>query len=1044
MHVTSFRAPAKTFSMLGKNLASVLVLMFLVSSSAFTVGESAIAVLYDERLPAADARSAPASVLRRALPDAQFLSPAELNNRLHAAKLLVLPYGSAFPETCWSEIYGFLERGGNLLVLGGRPFTRAAYQEGEKWRLRDYSVGYSRRLGIDQYQTTAGSAGLSFETNPDIPLSIPAFAWSQAFSPIIHLSFVDVYDRQGSAGSIDAKLDTLAWGSREGRRISAPLIQIDHLRNSFDHGRWILVDAELAPEFYGASTAPTIVRLLAEQALRGAEEFTVRPTVPLYLPGEPVELEVRWNSTSSQDAALSVVIPGENQALDFKTAAIPLPLSGPLVYPPVKQKGLHIVDAQLAVEGKVRAIYHSAFWIRDDPYLHSGPKLGVNDHYFELDGRPQAVIGTTYMSSEVQRLYFDHPNVYVWDRDLRQIHDAGLNMIRTGWWTGWDKFVDENGLPYERTLRTLEAYLITARKYGLPVQFTFFAFLPEVLGGVNPYLDPAAVRKQKALVSSVAERFREVPFLAYDVINEPSFSKHLWTMRPNGDPIEAEQWNKWLTKRYPNRAALATAWNVPIDSVQGTVPLPEDMDFARRGIYTGHNSLKIYDYSLFAQQSFADWVGELSSSIRQSGSNQLVTVGQDEGGFQDRPSPAFFGPHLDFTTNHTWWQNDSLLWDSLVGKQPGKPLLIQETGLQRELNLDQTSRRTPESEAALFERKMAMSFVLGSGALEWLWNTNSYMTEGNETPIGALRADGTEKPEATVMRNFAKFGALLSPHLRSPRPSQVAIIASQCAQYSAVADLQIQAQRKSVRAIAYYARLTPYLIYENQIENMGVPKLAVLPSAQALTEQAWSALLRYVASGGNLLITGSVDRDEHWQRVDRARSLVAGARTIPITYHNASLLPHDASPMPALKRLYESPLSFDLEAQSWLESLRFPGGSFMELKHGKGTIFWAAEPVELAQGELASADLYSYVAARMGLRPQLELLQPLSPGVMVYPIVLEDSVLYVIVSDNAEDTKVDFRDGSTGVRLVLNLGAERAALALIGQKEKNLLGKYGF
>ena len=91
------------------------------------------------------------------------------------------------------------------------------------------------------------------------------------------------------------------------------------------------------------------------------------------------------------------------------------------------------------------------------------------------------------MSSEVQRLYFEHPNVYVWNQDLAQIHDAGLNMIRTGWWTGWDKFSDENGQPYERTLRTIEAYLMTARKYGLPVQFNFFAFLPDVLGGANRF-----------------------------------------------------------------------------------------------------------------------------------------------------------------------------------------------------------------------------------------------------------------------------------------------------------------------------------------------------------------------------------------------------------------------------------------------------------------------------------------------------------------------------------------------------------------------------
>ena len=131
-------------------------------------------------------------------------------------------------------------------------------------------------------------------------------------------------------------------------------------------------------------------------------------------------------------------------------------------------------------------------WIRDEAYLHSGPPFSVNRDYFELDGHPLAVVGTTYMSSEVQRLYFEHPNVYMWNQDLGQIHDAGLNMIRTGWWTGWDKFCDENGQPYERTLRTIEAYLMTARKYGLPVQFNIFAFLPDVLGGTNAFLDPAS------------------------------------------------------------------------------------------------------------------------------------------------------------------------------------------------------------------------------------------------------------------------------------------------------------------------------------------------------------------------------------------------------------------------------------------------------------------------------------------------------------------------------------------------------------------------
>jgi hypothetical protein len=1021
-------------------LAVLLISVF--SSVVVFSADNAIVIFHESGFPAADSAAAP-DFLLQTLPGARFASADELKNRLNSANLLVLPYGSAFPEPAWPEIQSFLQRGGNLLVLGGRPFSRAAYRDGGSWKLRDYSVRYMRPLMIDQYQPTPGSDGLKFESNSDIPLVLPQFAWKQGFSPIIHLSAVDLYNRGGSAGSIDSNLDALAWGSKDGRRMSAPVIQIDHLRNGFDGGRWIFVDAELSSDFYNNAVAPELIRKLADQALRGAEEFTVGPVLPLYLPGEPVELDVQWNASRKGDAAVLVSIQPEGQPTQFKTAPIPLPLSKPLAYPAPREKGLHIISAVLSVGEQTRT-YHSAFWVRDLDYLRSGPKLGVNENYFQLDDNPLAVIGTTYMSSDVQRLYFDHPNVYVWDRDFSQIHDAGLNMIRTGWWTGWDKFADENGVPYERTLRTLEAYLMTARKYGLPVQFNFFAFLPEVLGGVNPYLDPEAIRKQKILVASVAARFHDVPFLAYDLINEPSFSKHLWTMRPNGDWIETQKWNDWLNKHYSTREALAAAWNVPITAVQGTIALPEDVDFNPRGMYNGHNSLKIYDYEMFAQESFAGWVRAMSDGIRDSGSQQLITVGQDEGGFQDRLSPAFFSPYVDFTTNHSWWQNDSILWDSLVAKQPGKAMLIQETGLQRELNLDESSRRSPENEAALFERKVAMSFVQGSGAIEWLWNTNSYMTEGNETPIGALRADGTEKPEATVMRNFAKFATALSPHLNNPEASQVAVIASQAAQYSAISDTQIEAQRKAVRALAYYDRLTPYLIYENQINKMGSPKLAILPSAQALGEVAWQQLLKYVDGGGNLLITGPVDRDEHWQKVDRAAKLLPDAHTIPLTYHNATVFPQDASPAANLQRLRNSPLSFDLQAQGSRESVRFRNASFTEINHGKGRIFWAAEPVELAAGDQATADVYSYVAGRVGIQPQFELATPLSSGVMAYPVTLEDSVLYVFVSDSAQDSNIDLRDKATGVRISLNLPAENAALALVGKKEKAVIANCGY
>jgi len=1011
-----------------------LVLSELGAHPLFAQGSNAVVMFNDAGFPAADSAAPSLQQLQALLPKAQPASVEQLNTLLSAptTRLLVLPYGSAFPEEAWPEIRQFLDRGGNLLVLGGRPFTRAAHHDTAGWHLREYSVRFIRSLMIDQYQPTPASDGLEFQSNPDVSVQIPQFAWKRAYSPVIRLSAVDLYRRSGSAGSIDARLDALAWGVKDGRKLAAPAIQIDHIRNAFVGGRWIFVDAELNSDFYSGPT----VRALADQALRGSEEFDVRPTLPLYLPGEPVQLDISWYSVQPSSAPLAVKISAYPEDQPSKRSEITVTLPGAqVILPAPNGKGLYIIEARLMEGDRVRAIYRSGFWVRDEAYLRSGPRLTVNNDYFELDGRPLAVVGTTYMSSEVQRLYFEHPNVYVWNRDLGQIHAAGLNMIRTGWWTGWEKFFDENGKPYEKTLRTLEAYLMTVRKNGLPVQFTFFAFLPDVLAGVNPYLDPEVVCRQQTLVSAVVGRFHDVPWLAWDLINEPSFSRRLWTMYPNGDPIELQKWNEWLNKRYPDRAALAAAWNLPVAKVQGAIPVPDEIEFTPRGMYVGRNSLQVYDFVLFGQESFAKWVETMRDTIRGAGSQQLVTVGQDEGGIVDRLSPTYWGQFADFTTNHTWWQNDHVLWDSVFAKQAGKAMLIQETGLQRELQMDEVVRRDPEGEAALLERKVATSFIQGAGAIEWLWNTNSYMTESNETPIGLVRPDATEKPEAAVMRAFAEIAKPLAEQLREPQLPWIAIITSQAVQFSTLGDVQLEAQRKAVRALAYYDRLTPHAISESQIAKLGSPKLAILPSPQALTETAWRALLAYANDGGNLLITGPVDRDEHWQPVTRSAELKIGAVVEPLTYHNAAITAGGRT----------IPLTFDQQRQSVLDSLRFTDGSTLkELPYGKGRVFWVACPVELAEGVQAAADLYAYVAGRVGISPMFELQAALSPGILIFPTLLRDSVLYVMVSDNADDARIDLRDKLTGVRLTLQLPAQHAALAVIGRQQKTVVVKYGF
>src|SRR5699024_6531608 len=149
---------------------------------------------------------------------------------------------------------------------------------------------------------------------------------------------------------------------------------------------------------------------------------------------------------------------------------------------------------------------------------------------------------------------------------------------------------------------------------------------------------------------------------------------------------------------------------------------------------------------------------ELSDTIKTIAPGQLVTVGQDEALAAQRPSPFFYSEVTDYTSNHSWWLLDDLIWDGIFTKSPDKPNLIQETGIMYVENANGQARRSEEELRNILERKYAYAFSTGSaGAVQWLWNTNFYMNNINESNIGAIRADGTEKPETNVSYDFGSF-----------------------------------------------------------------------------------------------------------------------------------------------------------------------------------------------------------------------------------------------------------------------------------------------
>ena len=176
----------------------VATLAFLLSGLAAAQDKSAVVILAEPGFPGADSAVANPQQLARSISGAQPASVEQLRQllTLPTTALLVLPYGSAFPEEAWPEIHQFLQRGGNLVVLGGQPFTRAAYRDHGSWKLRPYSMRYIRPLMIDQYQTTPGSEGMQFQANPEIPLQLPHFRGNarsaRSFGSVLSISTGEV------------------------------------------------------------------------------------------------------------------------------------------------------------------------------------------------------------------------------------------------------------------------------------------------------------------------------------------------------------------------------------------------------------------------------------------------------------------------------------------------------------------------------------------------------------------------------------------------------------------------------------------------------------------------------------------------------------------------------------------------------------------------------------------------------------------------------------------------------------------------------------
>ncbi len=871
-----------------------LVLFFAVIASTFMAVQlnaqtgpaslnGKVACFLSDGFPTVDSPRINSATLKHALNGLNveyFHSVRQLNEKLNVSdfRLLVLPYGSAFPVGAWDAIHGFLSNGGSLVYLGGYPFHQPVLGDHGSWIMGTPQPTYAHELLIGPADSIVLDSS-PFYSKGSRMISLPGVGFghsdfvlpSEVFELTVRFATkINFPDEGGSDGPRDAVLRPLLQVvNGNNLPVACPLLEIDRLQGASAGGRWILEPSDLKLD-------AAAIRKCVDLALEGASLLEALPVHACVDKGEIPIVRINQMKPGPGDnlkasSTVHVVVKSPKGSIVFEGATGLVGTNGfstgEVAVRSMKAlaPGLYTVDVANTEDNRKPDSVTTGFWVMDRKLLQSAPPLSVSKDWLLRGGKVFPIVGTTYMASDVDREFLLEPNPYLWNKDFARMQRLGVNFIRTGIWTGWKRLMLSRGAVDEGFLRALDAFVLTAAKHDIVVCFNLFAFSPPMDGGSNPYVDPRALGWQDAFVTLIASRYRNVGWINYDLINEPSYSPpdRLWNNLPVGDKYEQEAWQKWVLRTHGNDAEKTLDdWRDGKDNVSS---VPNAADLTYEQVRGNRNPRKGLDFDRFTQSVVAGWAAEMRQTIRDAGGDELVTLGQDEGGTMTRPKQQFFYPSLDYTSIHTWWFNDNLLWDVASTKVPEEPSIVSETGLMRLEDIDGNAWRSPVAARNLLERKFAYAFQgEGAGVLEWAWNINPYQPIDNEAVIGFERPDGTFKIEIEVLEEFASFFKKAQPYLGDYRANPVILVSPDSKMFSGQQNSMLGVQR-IVRVLAEKFGIVPEILSEYKLtpDRLKDARLIIVPDAEMLYDSASVELYHASKNGTKILFTGAVEGNEY-------------------------------------------------------------------------------------------------------------------------------------------------------------------------------------
>lgn len=907
----------------------------------------------------------------------------ELKTRLNreSADMLINPFGSAFPKEAWPEILEFLHAGGNLLNLGGALFSVPVVNDEGNWIQEPCQDTYYRELGISAIYPIDISTIEHFDTLPEEPIIsglVDHLRCERAYEIQFDLTNGAITPaktsvRERTLHPLLYAIDTHAEMSPG--RVATPVVAIDHTSGPFAGGRWVL--ANLTPK---TPLRREILSRLSGFTALGITEFHVRPSFAYYNPDERPTLIVHANffgnvNPESKPPSIVVTIKKEKNIISSETIEIdefhsPYYREIRLAYP--LGPGLYTIEAVLTTGDKD---------LTDKFSPHSISGFWCYDDI--LAAHTQALLHGKHSF-----MRGDKPSLMI--GTTYTAPDAGDQL-----------FFDPNPAIWERDFSLMYAAGVNLIHTGFCGNLRHAMLVPGVPSEV-------VLRAVTTLMLTAAKYDMTVLFSLF------AFKPEAWDGEDGyTDPnslIAQKEFVAAITRRLNKfNNILWCAIDEPLLPVRNNDEMSDP------------------------QELFRTWVDEIAKVIRQNGNHhQLVTVGQADGRWAERPNPCCYEDAIDFASVHTSWKNDDALCTTLSGTLPNKPTVILETGHLPGDDIETTESSTEEISRNLLERKLVTAIASGaSGAVEWMHSTNSHTTVYEPIPVGMMRSDRTPKSEFEIIPTMREFQRKLRTSHIEPQPEDICIVIPQAGILSHP-EITSMVTSNSIRTMQSHCGIPVRVLGEDSLKHLGTPRMIILPSPGLIGREAWKASIKAAESGCTLLVTGPVDDVYKENTADRLSKLGIQVQVKEIAEIEKLII---------FGAQYE--LNFGRNAPFLRKAV--VAGTLGQIKNqpiGDGKIIYTGLPFEAALNSEPMIALYEYAVIQAAVKPP-STIEPADPGIALRSRFFKKAILYTMISELDVDKEFTLGNSLTAHTYIVNIPARRSVMLLTNRDTGSIIAQYG-